>query len=75
VNASSNTTLGVKSRIIHSSSAASFFSSSSHSSSFSSIHTVANLGRLLFVASRAAFQLAPNLVLVLPKFFFVVVSP
>lgn len=29
-------------------------------------HFVANLGRLLFVASRAAFQLAPNLVLVLP---------
>lgn len=53
--------------IIHSASAASFFSSPSHPHSFFlHAHFVANLGRLLFVASRAAFQLAPNLVLVLP---------
>jgi hypothetical protein len=61
--------------IVYNTSVASFFSSSSHSPSSSSIHIVANLGRLLFVSSRAAFQLAPNLVLVLPMFFFLVVSP
>lgn len=66
--------LGVESRagacyITHSFSAASFFSppsSSSHLPSSSTNHTVASLGRLLFIASRAAFQLAPNLILVLP---------